>query len=213
MKKVSQADTSRMVFLNCPFDDEYLPLLRAAAFTVKACGFEIRCALETADGGEVRISKILRLIGECRFGIHDISRTSLDQDNNLPRFNMPLELGLFLGASHFGNAAQRLKQTLVLDVERYRYQKFLSDIAGQDIKAHANLPEKIICVIRDWLNTLTQKGQPLPGGKSLGSRYQRFQKDLPPMLKAFSLHENEVSFVDMKRLIHDWLAKDEEDFC
>ncbi len=194
-----------MVFLNCPFDEEYLPLLRAIVFTVHACGFEIRCALETADAGEVRISKILRLIGECRFGIHDISRTSLDQVNNLPRFNMPLELGLFLGAGHFGGAAQLQKQTLVLDIERYRYQKFLSDIAGQDIKAHSNLPEKIICVVRDWLNTLTSKDEPLPGGKSLLARYRSFQKHLPPTLKAFRLHENEVSFVDLKRLIHNWL--------
>ena len=65
------------------------------------------------DAGEVRMTKILRLIRTSRFGIHDISRTALDPINALPRFNMPLELGLFLGASHFGNASQRSKQTLV----------------------------------------------------------------------------------------------------
>jgi hypothetical protein len=35
----------RQVFLNCPFDDEYRPLLRAAAFTIHACGFTARIAL------------------------------------------------------------------------------------------------------------------------------------------------------------------------
>ena len=198
-----------MVFLNCPFDVEYLPLLRAITFAVNACGFEIRCALEASDAGEVRISKILRLIGECRLGVHDISRTDLDAVNGLPRFNMPLELGVFLGAAHFGNSAQRRKQTLVLDVEKFRYQKFISDIAGQDIKAHGNDPERLIGVVRDWLNH--SNNTPLPGGRSLVARYRRFTADVPPMLRAFSLHESEVSFVDWRRLIRHWLA--DEDWC
>ena len=193
----------RMVFLNCPFDDEYLPLIRAITFAVMACGFEVRCALEAMDAGEVRMSKILRLIKSCRFGIHDVSRTTLDQVNGLPRFNMPLELGLFLGASHFGAHEQRTKQTLVLDVERFRYQKFISDIAGQDIKAHHNEPSRLITIIRDWLNTYGSK--PLPGGKSLTKKYQRFIADAAHNLSKFQLHESEVSFVDWRRLIHEWL--------
>ena len=64
-------------------------------------------------------------------GIHDISRIERDTVNNLPRFNMPFELGLFLGARRFGTRPQRDKQCLVLEAERYRYQKYLSDIAGQ----------------------------------------------------------------------------------
>ena len=68
-------------------------------FTVLRCGFTPRCALEVIDGGSTRISKIENLIEECPLGIHDISRTELDAANALPRFNMPLELGLFLRAS------------------------------------------------------------------------------------------------------------------
>ena len=109
--KSAAGDYDRFVFLNCPFDEEYLPLIRAITFAVKACGYEVRSALEAMDAGEVRMNKILRLIRTCRFGIHDISRTTLDPVHGLPRFNMPLELGLFLGASHFGNPAQRRKQT------------------------------------------------------------------------------------------------------
>jgi hypothetical protein len=59
---------------------------------------------------------------ECRFGIHDISRIEHDTVNHLPRFNMPFELGLFLGARHFGGRPQRGKHCLVLEAERYRYQ-------------------------------------------------------------------------------------------
>ena len=82
--------------------------------------------------------------------VQDISRTELNAAG-LPRFNMPFELGLFLGAKRFGNAMQRRKTCLVLDREPYRYQAFLSDIAGQDIAAHGGEPVRAIGAVRDWL--------------------------------------------------------------
>jgi hypothetical protein len=57
----------------------------------------VGCALEDDDAGEFRLSKIERIIEECKFGIHDLSAVALDVATGLPRFNMPLELGLFLG--------------------------------------------------------------------------------------------------------------------
>jgi hypothetical protein len=141
------------VFINCPFDPEYQAIFRAIVFTVHDCGFLARCALEVDDSGEVRIAKINRIIRECRHGIHDISRTELDRVENLPRFNMPLELGLFLGAREFGTGKQKQKRALILDVESYRFQKFCSDISGQDIKAHEGSADKAIRAIRNWLAT------------------------------------------------------------
>lgn len=111
------------VFVNCPFDSEYRALFDAIVFTIHDCGYVARSALEVRDASQVRIEKITAIISECRFGLHDISRTEPDAANGLPRFNMPLELGLFLGAKRFGDAVQRLKNCLVLDTERYRYQK------------------------------------------------------------------------------------------
>jgi predicted nucleotide-binding protein len=132
------------VFINCPFDREYIPLFDAILFTVYKCGFRPRCSLEFDDGGQVRIEKINKIIEECRFGIHDISRTELDGGNNLPRFNMPFELGLFLGAKRFGSKLQRSKVLMILDKERHRYHQYISDISGQDVKSHDNDPEKLI---------------------------------------------------------------------
>ncbi|MBK8092144.1 MAG: hypothetical protein IPK32_09240 [Verrucomicrobiaceae bacterium] len=203
--KTPIADYDRQVFINCPFDDEHLPLLRAMVFAIHACGYKARCALEVVDAGEVRLSKILRLIESCRYGLHDISRTSLDAINGLPRFNMPLELGLFLGAARFGNIAQRRKRTLILDVERFRYQKFVSDIAGQDIKAHGNDPLRLIGAVRDWLNASSATASPLPGSKALIRQYQDFLAAVPPTLVRFRLHESEVSFVDWLRIVEHWL--------
>ncbi|WP_206020694.1 hypothetical protein [Roseococcus sp. SYP-B2431] len=83
--------------------------------------------------------------------MHDISRTELDDVNALPRFNMPLELGLFMGAVRFGTGAQRRKVCLILDRERYRFQRFISDIAGQDIREHGDDVDRAIHALRSWL--------------------------------------------------------------
>jgi hypothetical protein len=71
------------VFINCPFDVEFEPLFHAIVFAVIQCGYTVRCALEADDTGATRIDRIYRLIEECRFGIHDISRIEHDTDNNL----------------------------------------------------------------------------------------------------------------------------------
>lgn len=87
------------VFINCPFDNDYQPLFDAMVFTILRCGFVPRCALELVDAAGTRIDKIVNIIRECPLGVHDISRTELDSGSHLPRFNMPFELGLFLGST------------------------------------------------------------------------------------------------------------------
>ncbi len=108
------------VFINCPFDAAYQRLFRAIVFTVHDCGYIARSALELTDASQVRVHKILQIISECRVGIHDISRTELDRRSKLPRFNMPLELGMFLGAKRYGDQRQRRKICLVLDRTSHR---------------------------------------------------------------------------------------------
>ncbi len=100
--KSAAADYHTSVFINCPFDGGYERLFEATVFTVFYSGYFPRCALEIYNSGQVRIEKIFKLIESCQFGIHDISRTELDADSKLPRFNMPLELGMFSGAQRFG---------------------------------------------------------------------------------------------------------------
>ncbi len=139
------------VFINCPFDNAYEPFLQAIIFTVFRCGFFPRSAMEEDDASDIRLDKIIRIIKECRFGIHDISRVELDEVNGLPRFNMPFELGLFWGAKRFGETNQSEKNALVFEKKKYDYQKYLSDINGVDIKAHNGKIESIIRYVRNWL--------------------------------------------------------------
>lgn len=61
------------VFINCPFDDEYLPLLRPLLFSVIYLGFTPRIALETLDSGAPRFEKIVSLVKQSKFAIHDLS--------------------------------------------------------------------------------------------------------------------------------------------
>ena len=60
------------VFINCPFDSSYQPIFHAIVFAVSELGFRARCALELDDAGDNRLEKITRIIGECKYGIHDI---------------------------------------------------------------------------------------------------------------------------------------------
>lgn len=104
------ASYEQSVFVNCPLDVAYRSIFESIVFAVHDCGYVARCALEGDDGSEVRIEKIARIIAECRLGIHDISRTEPDADTGLPRFNMPLELGMFLGAKRYANGSERICQ-------------------------------------------------------------------------------------------------------
>ena len=61
---------SRSVFVNCPFDPEYLSLLRPLLFTVIDLGFIPRIASERSDSGESRIEKISALIAEPTLSAH-----------------------------------------------------------------------------------------------------------------------------------------------
>ena len=65
-------------------------------FTIISSGYFPRCALDATDGAEIRVSKIATMIGECDWGIRDLSRIEIDAAG-VPRFNMPMELGLHLG--------------------------------------------------------------------------------------------------------------------
>lgn len=192
------------VFINCPFDSAYKPLFDAMVFTVHDCGFIARCALEEEDASQVRIDKIYDIIADCRYGIHDISRIELDENSGFPRFNMPLELGIFLGAKQFGGTEQKGKKCLVLDKEPYRYQQFISDIAGQDIQAHNNEDEIIVKVVRNWLRTASDK-QAIPGGDIIWERYQTFLRELPQTAEECQLDVEDLIFNDYIFVIGKWL--------
>ena len=200
MRSVHYTDN---VFINCPFDAAYKPLFDVMVFTIHDCGFIARCALEEEDASQVRIDKIYTIIADCCYGIHDISRIELDETSGFPRFNMPLELGIFLGAKRFGVADQKEKKCLILDKEPYRYQQFISDIAGQDIQSHHNEVETIVRVVRNWLRTASGR-RAIPGGNIIWERYQTFFRDLPQTAEECQLDAEDLIFNDYLLVIAAW---------
>ena len=195
------------VFINCPFDDGYALLFQALIFAVYATGFRPRSARELDDGGQTRIDKLYGLIEECRFGIHDLSRTELDPVNALPRFNMPLELGIFLGAKRYGVGDQKTKRALVLDVEQYRYQRFISDLAGMDIHGHGADPLEAIRQTRNWLANVSRRV--LPSADRIVRLFESFTNDLPALARRLEFDPERMPYVDYERIVVGWLLKED----
>jgi hypothetical protein len=207
-KESQDADYERGVFINCPFDEQYRPLFDAIVFAVAACGLMPRSSLEFVDTALIRFEKIIALIALCKWGIHDISRVELT-DSGLPRFNMPLELGLFLGASRFGGRGQRRKACMVLDTDPFRYKSLISDIAGQDIESHGGSPNRAIAVVRNWLSdSLPPREPPIPGGTDITNRFAQFQEDLPAMCANRRIRVDELTFKDYVGFVTRWLAEE-----
>jgi len=192
------------VFINCPFDADYEPIFRALLFTIFACEFRPRTALEVDDASQSRIDKLYDIIEQCRFGIHDLSRTELDAVNQLPRFNMPLELGIFLGAKRFGSRMQKQKRCLVLDIERFRFQRFISDLAGADIRAHNGQVDQAITRVRDWLGNASRRN--LPSAGRLITLHNRFLTDLPAIASEADFDFRDMPYADFERFVVEWLV-------
>ncbi len=198
------ATSPRDVFVNCPFDDVFEPSFRALVFAVLACGFRARCTKEMNDAAQPRIDKLYNIIEQCRFGIHDLSRTQLDPVNSLPRFNMPFELGLFLAAKRYGDEEQKKKRALVMDNEPHRFAKFISDIAGMDITPHQGDSRRMVGCVRDWLVTVTRR-KSIPSPAQLWGSYDRFLVGLPTIAEAAGLDHVELLYPDYERLVLAWV--------
>lgn len=197
------SDFDRNVFINCPFDAQYAPIFEAIVFAVKHAGFEPRCARERLDSSQIRLHKIIELIRVSRFSIHDLSRTELDEATTLPRFNMPLELGIDLGCKAFSRSHAR-KTFLIFDAEQYRFQKYLSDISGQDIHQHGNQPKMAIIRVRDWLRAESSIAS-IPGGTAIHEGYLEFRRRLPETCAELRLDFEALTFSDFSRVTAMWV--------
>ena len=204
----AKVPAARSVFINCPFDNEYRPILRAMIFTILASGYRPRCALDSCDGAEVRVTRIAALIGACDWAVHDLSRVESNVDG-VPRLNMSMELGLHLGARVFGTGRQRRKRALILDSVAHRYDAALSDISGQDIEVHANNPDDVIGCIRNWLSEHRGAAErPLPGVTAMRADYRLFQVEIVGVLRIQRLDSLEnLSHNDLLWTIGDWIDK------
>lgn len=164
------------VFINCPFDDKYFDLLQTLVFTIIYYGFTPRISLENSDSGQPRLEKIVQLINESKYSIHDLSRLQAKSANEYYRLNMPFELGIDYGLRIF-NSYYSDKRSLILETERYDYMKAISDINGFDIKNHEDIPVKLVECIRAWFSE-TVKLRNLNASEKVYSDFIDFNTEL-----------------------------------
>jgi len=166
------------------------PLFDALIFTLYACGYRARCALEANDSGDIRLDKLVQLIKASPRSIHDLSRVELGA-NDLPRFNMPFELGLALGAKRFGGSAHRNDRIKIMVAEPYKLPAYLSDLGGNDPDAHHAEPRQLIRIVRNFLD-VSPSGGPLPGPAKLIETFDRFGEILPVLAQEIAHQPQEI---------------------
>lgn len=164
----------RSVFVNCPFDEEFAPVLQAIAFCLTDMGFFPRLAPENADNAANRLDRIIELIRSSKYGIHDLSRCKSSSLGEYARLNMPFELGLDHACARFGDGQMSRKTILILEENRFDYQKGLPDISGWDIHAHDGDYIKAVRIVASWL--IRHAGAEPVGPAKIQGNYLTFQE-------------------------------------
>jgi hypothetical protein len=199
---------AKNVFVNCPFDRDFYPLLRPLLFTIIYLGLKPRIALEDVDSGQSRIDKIIALIASSKYAIHDLSRIEAQKAGDLFRLNMPFELGIDVGCRLFGSRLRAGKKCLVLEAEPYRYKAAISDLSGSDISFHGNEPDRIVGAVRNWLQNVCELKKP-PGPAAIWGAYTDFMAQDYDALTAEGFSPRDIEDLPVPELIEriaGWVA-------
>lgn len=166
------------IFINCPFDEAFEPILQAIMFAAVYLEFFPRIATESNDGGENRLTKIRGLIESSKYSIHDLSRCQAKRKGEHFRLNMPFELGIDFGCRQYFGSGRDAKRFLILEEKKYRYQAALSDIAGCDIQSYGSdeqlAPQNAVKHVRNWLSS--EAGAIQVGPSKIWQSYTDFQE-------------------------------------
>lgn len=180
------------IFINCPFDKEYKPILKALIFCAIYLGHKPLLS-ETLNSADSRIDGIQKLISQAKYSVHDLSRMESTKKNELARFNMPFELGIDIGCKRFGNSQMNEKCLLIFDKIKYRYQKAISDLSGNDIEIHNNNPEVALRKLRNWIRKI--KASKIDSANKIWRLYNEFKGDFFEIAKT-----DELSNIDIEEM-------------
>ena len=158
------------VFLNIPYDNEFEDLYVAYIVGLTQLGLRVKASLAVPNQG--RLETIIGLIVKSDYSIHDLSRIEISK--GIPRFNMPVELGLALYRSHATNGRHWV---YVFESKPYRAQKTTSDINGIDPQIHHGTPKGVMAGLR---NILRQPGDVTTVPEMLIS-YDAVKRKLPEL--------------------------------
>lgn len=199
----------RNVFINCPFDLDYQALLYPLLFTICYLRFTPRIALDRSGSGELRLPRIVRLIRESRYSIHDLSRLRAVRAGEFYRLNMPFELGLEYGCRLFGPAPLNQKRCLILEREPYQYVHALSDLGGVDSRCHQADPVELVRGVRNWfVDTAGLRG--IDSGARIWYRFNDFTDEFNAKRKDEGFTDDDLRSMPIGEFIgfvHEWLRQ------
>jgi hypothetical protein len=158
------------VFLNIPYDGPFENLYLAYIVGLTQLGLRINATLAVPNQG--RLEAIIGLIEQSNFSIHDLSRIELS--SGIPRFNMPVELGLALYRSWITKGRHRV---YIFESNRYRAQSSTSDVNGIDPEIHHGTPKGLMAGLR---NIFRQPGDVTTVPETLAS-YRAVKRKLPEL--------------------------------
>lgn len=196
---VAEPPFERSVFINCPFDEDYEPILQAILFCVIYLGLHPRIARERNDSAEVRIEKITGLIEASKFSIHDLSRAQAAKTGEFYRLNMPFEYGIDWACRRWFGSGREAKRMLILEEKPYRYQAALSDVSGSDIQYHGADFQVAVRKVRNWL--VSEAGVEAPGAARVLARYADFQGWYYEKQLAAGFSEDDIKDYDTSELL------------
>lgn len=186
------------IFINCPFDKDFREIFWAIVFTVDEFGHDSVTALDNVGGHDIRLFKIIEKIRDCDAAIHDLSMEKLDKKTKLPRFNMPLELGLFIGLTNEkGSGKLSEKRFLVLVNKNFSNQKFISDLNGIDVIEHKMDKLKAINSVRSFLSE-SLSGDEAKGHGYLRNKFEDFLVQLPEICKSKEFDYEDLTIQDFR---------------
>jgi hypothetical protein len=196
--------------LNIPYDAGFEDLFLAYIVGLTQLGLVMNVALAVPNQG--RLETIIELIEKSDFSIHDLSRVELA--HGLPRFNMPVELGLALYRSRITRGKHRI---FLFDRKPYQAQRSASDVNGIDPQIHNGTVRGLMSGLR---NILRQPGDVTTVPEMLAS-YRAVQLKLPELRRnagSKSLFEPAIfldltlaALVESQRLIAQRRAGSAED--
>jgi len=158
------------VFLNIPYDNAFEDLYLAYIVGLTQLGLRVHAALAVPNQG--RLETIIELMEESKFSIHDLSRVEVSR--GVPRFNMPVELGLALYRSHTTKGKHRV---FIFETKAHRAQRSTSDVNGIDPQIHRGTPRGLMSALR---NIFRQPGDATTVPEMLAS-YRAVKRKLPEL--------------------------------
>ena len=161
------------VFLNIPYDDKFEDLYLGYIVGLTQLGLRINVSLAVPNQG--RLDAIIGLIEASDFSVHDLSR--VESSRGIPRFNMPLELGLALLHS---KRSKKPHVVYIFDKKAYQAQKSTSDVNGIDPQIHRGRPKALMVGLR---NVFRQPGDVTTVPEMVAS-YRALKQKLPAIRRS-----------------------------